>query len=248
MNREAAGGDMAWWQQKKAASLERKAKTRVRTASAHPGDSFLIVTEGQVTEPVYFNLLCADLQIKAVQVKVIPGRRSDPCRVIETAANEAAETKRKARTQTFAANQPAKYDQVWAVIDTDAAVREGRWAEVVRLAAEKIVKLAPSTPCFEFWLLLHLAYTTRSDLVDGDTAKLALQQALGRAYSTNRQVSEAVMPGLLGHWVDAVEHARRVRRHHREAGASDPANPSTEVDLLVTALKDAAPDHARKDL
>lgn len=66
----------AWWQREKELSLARKAAQASRKACARPGDAFLIVTEGEVTEPVYFELLRESLQLSTVTVKIQPGSAS----------------------------------------------------------------------------------------------------------------------------------------------------------------------------
>ena len=244
---EEAPWDPNWWRAEKALSLDRKARKAVLSALAKPGDAFLIVTEGTVTEPVYFDLLLRDLQLSVVRIKVQPGDASDPRHVIRTAEREAKEQVRKAKKGVLGINEPAKFDHVWAVVDTDVAVRMDFWNDVRQLAAARKVKLAHSTPCFEFWLLLHIAgYTTRTDLVDGDTAKSAVKKALGRDYSTNEEVAKEVFPIFLHQWPQAVVHAERVRRHHERAATPQPANPSTDVDRLVRAMNDSAPEHLRK--
>jgi len=236
-----------WWHEPKAASLERKRRVVAAAALAKPGDSFLIVTEGTVTEPVYFDLLLRDLQLSVVRIKVQPGDHSDPRHVIRTAEREAKEQLRKARKGVLGISEPAKFDHVWAVVDTDVAVRMGFWNDVQQLAAARKVTLAHSTPCFEFWLLLHIAgFTTRADLVDGDTAKSAVKHALGRDYSTNEEVAKEVIATFLSKWPEAVAHGEQVRRHHEAAATPQPANPSTEVDRLVRAMNDSAPEHLRK--
>lgn len=237
----------AWWREAKAASLERRRRAVAAAALAKPGDAFLIVTEGTVTEPIYFDLLLRDLQLSVVRIKVQPGDASDPRHVIRTAEREAREQVRKAKKGTLGISEPAKFDHVWAVVDTDVAVRMDSWNDVRQLAAARKVKLAHSTPCFEFWLLLHIVgYTTRTDLVDGDTAKSAVKMALGRDYSTNEEVAKEVFPIFFPQWPKAVAHAERVRRHHESAATPQPANPSTEVDRLVRAMNDSAPEHLRK--
>lgn len=211
------------------------------------GDAFLIVTEGEVTEPVYFELLRADLQLSAVRIRVEPGRASDPRHVIQTAADEVKAHARRVSKKKHSNTEPDQFEQVWAVIDTDVAVRNGFWNEVETLAAARKVKLAHSTPCFEYWLLLHIqGMTTRSDLPNGDAAKSAVEKALGKDYSTNEETARAVMPSFIQKWPDAVVHAERVRTYHSEAGTGSPANPSTEVCALVRALNDSAPAHLRK--
>ncbi|NCC53313.1 MAG: RloB domain-containing protein [Spartobacteria bacterium] len=242
------GYDVDWWKVAKAASVERKRRTASSRKLAKLGDTFLVVTEGVVTEPVYFELLLSDLQLYAVHVVVMPGRASDPRHVIETAADEVKDHARRRRKGELAFNEPQRFDHVWAVIDTDVAVRNGIWNEVKQLAVARKVKLAHSTPCFEYWLLLHLQDTTRGDLVDGDAAKRAVNDALGRDYSTNERVVREAMPLFMPLWTEAVQHAKRVREQHAAAATPDPANPSTEVDRLVCALNDSAPEHARKSI
>ena len=43
-----------------------------------------------------------------------------------------------------------------------------------------------------------------------------------------------------------IGHGEQVRRHHEAAATPQPANPSTEVDRLVRAMNDSAPEHLRK--
>ena len=236
-----------WWLEAKAASLDRKRLAVAATALAKPGDAFLIVTEGTVTEPIYFDLLLRDLQLSVVRVKVQPGDASDPRHVIRTAEREAKEQVRKAKKGVLGINEPAKFDHVWAVVDTDVAVRMGFWNDVQQLAKSRKVTLAHSTPCFEFWLLLHLGgFTTRADLVDGDAAKSAVKHALGGDYSTNEETAKEAIASFLSKWPESVGYAEQVRRHHRDAATPQPANPSTEVDRLVRAMNDSEPEHLRK--
>lgn len=245
---DECGYDAGWWKAARAASVERKKRAAQAGATAHPGDTFLIVTEGTVTEPVYFEFLKNDLQLYAVHVMVMPGWASDPRHVIETAVKTVKDQQTKRRAGRLAVNEPEKFDHIWAVIDTDVAVRMGYWNDVKQLAASKKVKLAHSTPCFEYWLLLHLKDTTRGDLVDGNAAKRAVREELGRDYSTNEETAREAMPLFIPHWPKAVQHAGRVRTHHHDASSPDPANPSTDVDLLVKALNYSAPEHARKTI
>lgn len=243
---EDAEWDPLHWLKAKELSLERKAAA-VAAAGAQPGDSFLIVTEGTVTEPVYFELLLGALELSRVWVRVVPGDHSDPRHVIRTADRIALEQQRKAEKRMLGVGEPEDFDHVWAVIDTDVAVRNGIWNDVKQLAAARAVTLAHSTPCFEFWLLLHITgYTTRGDLPDGATAKAAVKAALGRDYSTNAETAREVMPSIIGKWPEAVVHAEGVRQHHHAAATPPPGNPSTEVCALVRALNDSAPEHLRK--
>jgi hypothetical protein len=244
---EPASFDPNWWRAEKALGLARKARKAAVSVLAKPGDSFLVVTEGTVTEPVYFNLLLRELQLSVVRVKVQPGDASDPKHVIETAAREAKEQERKARKGLLGLTEPPTFDHLWAVIDTDVAVRMGFWNDVQQLARARKVSLAHSTPCFQFWLLLHLTgFTTRSDLHNGAAAKSAVKEALGRDYSTNRDVVKEAIGSFIAKWPEAVGHAAAVLRYHQGACTPAPCAPSTEVCRLARALNDSAPEHLRK--
>lgn len=239
-----------WWKAKEL-SLKRKAAAALRPACARPGDSFLIVTEGMVTEPVYFDLLRSSLQLSTVTVKVIPGKYSDPRHVIQSAADEVKTLARRVKRKKVGVTELERFDHVWAVIDTDVATRaDGTrtpfWNDVNQKARDLNVKLAHSTPCFEYWLLLHLKMTTRGDLINGTVAKQVFREELGRDYSTNRETTELAFHSLVGLWPTAVANTQTVRNHHETADTPSPADPSTEVDLLVCALNDSAPPHLRK--
>jgi hypothetical protein len=241
---ENAGWDPNWWRSERALSIERKAAAALAEAEAMAGDSFLIVTEGEVTEPTYFDQFRRALHLSAVKVVVRPGDASDARQVIETAARLAQRQIDRATRGVLAINEPTKFDQVWAVLDTDVPERKRIWPDIVALAGQRNVRLAASTPCFEFWLLLHRRYTT-APLRNGDAAKAAVHAEIGD-YSTNQEIARNAIAQILPSWPDAVVHAGRVRRYHRDAASDPPANPSTEVDRLATALNYSAPEFARK--
>ncbi len=243
---DSAAGNLNWWQEAKAMSLARRAALTTKVGTAKPGDAFLIVTEGTVTEPVYFELLRTDLQLPVVRVKVVSGDASDPRYVIRSADREAKDQVRRAKKGQLGIDEPSKFDHVWAVIDTDVAVRNGIWNDVQQLAVARKVTLAHSTPCFEFWLLLHFGFTTRSDLPDGAAAKAAMKTAICGEYGSNEEVTRTAIASFLAAWPSAVVHGERVREHHVAVATPPPGNPSTEVDRLVRAMNDSAPTHLRK--
>ncbi len=241
-----------WWQGARARNVAHKPALVAPSALAKPGDAFLIITEGKVTEPAYFDQLRTNLHLGIVDIRIQPGEAPDPRLVVKTAAREAKEHHRLFKKGKLPNTAPARFDHVWAVVDTDVAVREGFWNEVVQLAQAHKVTLAPSTPCIEFWLLLHLCYNTRTDLWDGDRAKRALaaevKMKLNLDYSTEAKKAKAAIAKLLNHWPEAVRNAGRVRQYHASAGTTEPANPSTEVDRLVRAMNDAALPHNRRHI
>lgn len=241
-----------WWREEKALSLASRSAASAAKSGVRLGDSFLIVTEGKLTEPVYFRLLRDDMQLSVVHVHIEPGHGTDPRQVIDTAHGIANARRKMARKAEIGYTQTGSFDHVWAVLDTDVAARKKEWPLVEAFAAKKKVNVAQSTPCFEFWLILHLLYTTRSDLLDGDCAKDALKELVGHDCSTDEDLTRHVISSFVTRWPHALRHAATVRKHHIAAGSSKPSNPSTDVDRLVAALNFSAPKHiqarAEKDI
>lgn len=235
-----------WWKKGEAQSIAKRTRQVEATSGVKAGDSFLIVTEGTVTEPIYFKLLRQDLQLGPVTIRIEPGDHSDPRHVIRTADRIVKEHANRRRRGKLGQTEPQNYDHVWAVIDTDVAVRTNIWNDVVHLAEGRKVRLAHSSPCFEFWLLLHVEYTTRADLITGKDAKGAVKAKIGYDYSTNVAVANEAMKSIISQWPQAVTNAERVREHHLGASTPIPANPSSEICALVRALDGSSPRHLRK--
>ncbi|MES2705539.1 MAG: RloB family protein [Verrucomicrobiota bacterium] len=237
----------AWWKAETPQRLARASGPAGGVWGVKAGDSFLIVTEGTVTEPTYLKFLRRDLQLSTVSIKIISGKTSDPFHVINSASRAAKDQLQKAKRGDLGNTEPIKFDHVWAVIDTDVAVRNSCWDKVETLAKSCKVKLAYSSPCFEYWLLLHFEYTTKS-LKDGHAAKTALKHKLDGEYSTKEKDATKAMEQLIPNWPQAVINGERVRKHHQKVLTPMPANPSTEVCTLARALNESAPAHLRKPL
>lgn len=103
---------------------------------------FLIATEGNKTEPHYFDLL--NEEVVLVQVQVVKGQHdSSPKHVL----NRMEEHLQKQRLLSG--------DEAWLVIDKDQWTQEqiGALNDWTQLHANRA--LAVSNPKFELWLLLH---------------------------------------------------------------------------------------------
>jgi hypothetical protein len=230
------GYDEDWWKKAKAESIERRKRASAITPS---GDAILVVTEGTVTEPTYFKALRAKLRLATVRFEIVPGHTSAPLTVVRTAASLASEQIRKSRRGELSLSAPRKFDQTWAVLDTDVPVVSGTWPDVVAEAAQLGVLLASSTPCFEFWLVLHLKFCTPY-LATSLKAQQYLEGELGHAYRKDAPSAATVVERILNSWSTAVKNAQRVRQYHIENNTAHPANSSSEVDQLVLALNSAA--------
>ena len=107
---------------------------RVNTRDMRP--RFLVVCEGEQTEPNYFRRFARPW----VTVNVL-GLGVGPIRLVERAANEARKPEHKG-------------SRVWCVFDRDE-VKAEQFNKAYELAQRKGFAVAYSNPAFELWLLLH---------------------------------------------------------------------------------------------
>jgi len=203
--------------------------------SRPPAKAILIVTEGELTEPTYFEVLRRKLSLPTVEVAILPKGCGDPKRLAEYAVEEARKRREVFKSGKLGNAKAAKFDELWIVFDTDIPVEHRRYADGVAFAESKGVKLAHSTPCFEYWLLLHKTYTTAPMPKCADVIP-RLTAAIGEKYEKDANASKALIPPLVDDFALARVNAAKVRQHHSSAGTIAPANPSTEVDQLVDAL------------
>ncbi len=121
---------------KKRDSLRRRGPTR------SPKLRFLIVCEGQVTEPRYFNQL-RHLLRSLVDLEILPG--GDPKILVERAIQKKGEADSAASRKN---DSYLAYDQVWCVCDVD---QHPRLADALQQARDNGIDVALSNPCFELW-------------------------------------------------------------------------------------------------
>lgn len=118
---------------------------------------YLIVCEGEKTEPNYFNMYQSLLPKNVVSMTII-GEGAETIRVVEKAIAE------KNRRLEDPLNPP--YDQVWAVFDKDD-FPDKNFNEAIELAKRNDIKAGFSNQAFELWYILHFqrldSKITRSD-------------------------------------------------------------------------------------
>ena len=199
------------------------------------GDSFLIVTEGEVTERLYFESLRDLLEVNPVTVRVVHPACTDAEGLVR-AAMEERDALAGRRSRWEAGNtEVARYDHVWVLFDTDVAARQGQLGPALELARNEGIHVGHSTPSVEFWLLLHFRFTT-GPLLDSDATEQAVGEAWRRHYDKSADTFLQLWPVLKQNIPGAVNRAIKVREYHKQGNSPFPANPSTEVDLLVRAL------------
>jgi hypothetical protein len=170
---------------------------------------FLIVCEGEKTEPNYFR----SFRVPKVVID-IQGLGKNPSSLVEEA--------RELQVQE-------DYDQIWCVFDRDSWT-EADFNSAIRDAQAEGFKVAYSNESFELWYILHFEFLNtgipRSDYVQ------KLTYLLGYEYQKN---SEAIYNKIINRQTTALKNAENLFKQY---DPPNPArdNPSTTVHLLVQEL------------
>jgi hypothetical protein len=235
---------------KRAASSIGSFRRTVATRT-DPGSAILVVTEGDNTEPAYFDLIAKRFAAPTVELVPYGAGRGDPRALADEALRLAKERKQKSKAKKLGINRLEAFDSIWIVFDTDVLEPQNRH-DGIAYAHSKGIHVAYSEPCFEYWLLLHGKFTTAQMPKCKDVIPF-LKEVFGwKNYSREGKKAEEV-EALLAPLIEktklqlAGRYAQQVRTHHEKAGTPFPANPSTDVDQLIVAI-DAAVSPANKFL
>jgi hypothetical protein len=196
------------------ARLDRQVASRAGLPTA------LIVCEGRCTEPHYLRGIIEHLGVNAANAHIQTGSyKTDALSLVRDA---------RARFR----NNP-EYDHVFVVLDGDQAhldkARREAGKGMTKAGGGRVtVDLIVTSPCFEYWLLLHFEYTTRS-LRSADAVR-ALEAHLTDYEKGDREIFAKVSGGLAA----AEANAARGRRDIAATGAT---SPRTDMPVLVAALR-----------
>jgi hypothetical protein len=210
------------------------------------GDSFLIVTEGEVTEKMYFDSVRKVLQLTPVTVRVVHPDCTDAAGLVRAAT---AMYRRDSDGNRLAlgtgGNRDVKiYDHVWVLFETDVPERQGQLGPAMDLARRENIHIGHSTPSAEIWLLLH--FRERSGpMPDSDAAEAAVGKAWGQSYDKSSGTFLKLWDEMRPNIPKAVARGQKVRDYHFTAETDFPPNPSTQLDLLVRALDASVQPHLR---
>ncbi|MFD4304040.1 RloB family protein [Streptomyces albidoflavus] len=188
-------------------------ETNLRRPSPHrtPVERLLVVCGARVTEKQYFDGLRKAEENKAVSVKLV-ARPKSPSQVVKFAADRLATAR-------------DEYDQVWCVLDVD------QFTDLPDALAEaerhEDLHIALSHPCFEVWLLLHLA-----DHTSPAASYKALLPALRRHVPAYDKTSLDFERQYGPTWREAVRRAKKLC----PPGKEPEVNPSTGVWRLAEAI------------
>lgn len=179
---------------------------------------FLIVCEGEKTEPNYFKNF--PLPPYAIDVR---GLGKNP----ENLVKQAIKISRKEK----------EYDQVWCVFDRDSWTPND-FNTAITYAEQNGIKIAYSNEAFELWYLLHFDY--RDTAMSREGHKSALTDKLRKAelipskeeYRKNSQNMYEILQSKQGR---AIKNAKKLLEQYDPPKPTDD-NPSTTVHLLVEQL------------
>lgn len=202
------------------------------------GDSFLIVTEGEVTERMYFEATREALQVNPVTVRVVHPGCTDAEGLVRAAMQERDAAPARRNRCEAGNREVSHYDHVWVLFDTDVPARQGQLRPALQLAQNEGIHVAHSTPSAEVWLLLHFR-DRPGPLLDSAAAEHAVSQAWGQRYEKNADAFPELWLALRPNIPIAVTRADQVRRYHRDAATPFPPNPSTQLDLILRALNNS---------
>jgi hypothetical protein len=150
---------------------------------------FVIAAEGQDTERIYFEALQVWLKNQPqhnaiVKIEFLKREENDKS---NSAAGNVIEQLDDYKKRYAIDLQ----DELWLVLDRDRQnFKIKNLAEIVQLCKQKNYELAITNPCFEFWLLLHLA-----DFRDYDVEDLLNNV---KKSSTSKRFLETELTKLLG--------------------------------------------------
>ena len=194
----------------------------------------LIVTEGSQTEPKYFEHF--KTRQNNIDIRVVGSRSS-------AGETDYISLLRKAREyQERNQLSSSTGDSVWVIADADVnynnpkpmAEKNSKLNQARKMADNRGINLLLSSPCFEFWFLLHYQYTTRF-IKDYADMRSLLQKYIP-AYTKTVDVYELINDRTK----TAVENAKRAEQHHLQSGCMLPfgvdVNPFTDVYKLMEKL------------
>lgn len=215
-------------QQAKAQMSRPRAAGRRRENTRDKIVRFLIVCEGQKTEPNYLNAFVRDCQSE-IREEEVRGEGRGTCSLVRRTL---------ALRKEIEARRTNPFDRVWLVFDRDDFPD---FNKAIELARQNGLQVAWSNESFELWYLLHFQAPADRILRDRCIVMLehAIRQATGRR-NYHYQKADPKLYRIMETYGDremAARHARRLRR--RFAGNTDYAShhPCTLVDILIAELE-----------
>lgn len=142
--------------------MSRQKKNFKRKSGFRDAKLVVVATEGEKTEPAYFNQLKVAYPNPRIHLEIIPSKdgASSPKHILQSLV----EFKKEYRVR--------EDDELWIVIDRDFkswTMKELK--ECMQLCKQKKFLMAISNPSFEIWLLLHFECIASKNEVEKEQLK-----------------------------------------------------------------------------
>lgn len=211
------------------------------TAQTKPPKSILIVTEGRNTEPLYLRTLAGHWKLHPHVTTIEPGGEGIPANLVKRALEVQKQRADDDKNERLPYNQLGSFDETWIVFDTEHAARHNRLKDGLQLAETHGIRVAHSTPCFEFWLVLH--YALKAPPMETCKEAWALFEKAADlksgGYSKEQGAASDLIDKLICLVPTAVRNAEQLTK--QQTLDTFPANPSTSVQTLVRSMHDTLP-------
>lgn len=188
------------------------------------GEKFLIVTEGQKTEVNYLTDFAREYNIRSRVHILKRGSASDPTSVFNAAEKENG----KQKNDDGSPESGHGYAKIFCVFDRDSHDDKNFKEAQQKMKGKKFIKIL-STPCIEYWFLLHFEYSRKAYEKSID-CKNELKKHI-KGYTENMT---GLCSGLQKNLSKAKKNAITAMK---DAKATANPNPSTEVHLLIEELE-----------
>jgi len=181
----------------------------------------LIVCEGSITEPMYFNALRRRLR---VHIDVISPSESEPITVVERAIAVKKEM----------AKLGIPYEKVWCVVDVEIPPHKTLNEAWEKARETDGLELILTNPCIEYWFLLHFKKHTAP--FDNNVDVMKALNEVHQSYKKSRIGFDILEPRT----ATAIKHSKEVLEEKRCGEYLRDCNPSAHVHKIVEHLRNIA--------
>lgn len=202
---------------KKAKKDHRKSSLSRRQGVREIKQSFLIVCEGEKTEPDYFKAF----RMTAATVKAV-GQAMNTMTLVNKAISIREADRQKKRV----------YDQCWVVFDKDDFPAND-FNQAIKLAEKNGFHVAYSNQAFEYWFLLH--YNLYTGPIHRNQYKDMLTKLTGLLYNKTEGFGATMYNLLLTRQQQAIKNADAVLAQISHGNPAEEES-STTVHKLVVEL------------
>lgn len=203
-------------------------KERSHSTRQTAPDSYLIVMEGERTEPGYFEGIKRYIDNKYTkgQISIRP--------VINCEGKGCGTGKLLKEAEKCVSRGNKEYQHVWLVFDYDN-FRD--FDDTIRKATKKGYRVAWSNMCFELWLCLHRNYYNTKASANDWSSRLDAITGMNHAHKTEEAIKLFPMLSANGGLQKAVKNARKLDQAYNDHIPPSQQNPCTKVYELILELK-----------